>query len=76
MNTKINEHLFWSAINGTAPSMLRASAEIMGCFALLFYLLAIVYHKDSVDALFAGIHAVLENRHLSKKQFSSYFLAF
>merc|ERR1719400_974390 len=27
----------------------------MGCFALLFYLLAIVYYKDSVDVLFAGI---------------------
>ena len=56
MNTKINEHLFWSAINGTAPAMLRALAEIMGCFALLFYLLAIVYYKDSVDVLFAGMY--------------------
>ena len=58
MNMKINEHLFWTAINETAPVMLRASAEIMGCFALLFYLLATVYYKDSVDVLFAGIYLI------------------
>ena len=58
MNTKINEHLFWTAINETAPEMLRASAEIMGCLALLFYLLATVYYKDSVDVLFAGIYLI------------------
>ena len=63
MNTKINEHLFWTAINETAPVMLRASAEIMGCFALLFYLLATVYYKDSVDVLFAGIY-LTPNIHL------------
>ena len=55
MNSKLNSHLFWSAINQTAVVVLRISAELISSFPLLFILMAVVYYNDTTDTLFSGI---------------------
>ena len=54
MNSRLNTHLFWSAINLTASLMLRFTAELIGSFLLLFVGISAVYFKAEMDPLWAG----------------------
>ena len=69
MNSRLNTHLFWSAINLTASLMLRFTAELIGSFLLLFVGIAAVYFKADMDPLWAGNYFFIFRRKHGHKVF-------